>query len=133
MKKRRMTDLDMQMIIEEIDAWGRFERGRKLSWSVLEKIFPFTRQTMFSKEPILVAYKSAKEALSTGKASSLLQKTSIEDELKVQRLKKRIKELETQIESFQELWVRYEYNAMRNGIDPNILREGLPEKPRLNH
>lgn len=128
--KRRMTDLDIQMVVEEIDAWGRFERGRKLSWSVLEKIFPFTRQTMYSKEPIVVAFKSAKEALSTGKASSVTQKAFVKDDLKLQRLRKRIKELEIQIEGFQELWVRYEFNALRHGIDPEILRKGLPAKPQ---
>lgn len=124
-----MTEIDIHMIVEEIDAWGRFERGRKLSWAVLEKVFPFTRQTMYSKERILVAFKAAKEALSTGRASTVASKESVEDEVKTQRLKNRIKELEIQVESFQELWVRYEFNALKHGIDPNILREGLPEKP----
>lgn len=130
MIKKRMTDLDIQMVVEEINAWGNFERSRKLTWSVLEKIFPFTRQTLYSKEAIKDAFEDAKIALSTGK--KVQNKVVEEDDLQTQRLRKRIKELEIQVESFQELWVRYELNALRHGIDPEVLRGGLPEKPSFN-
>lgn len=128
--KRRMTNLDIQMVVEEINAWGRFERSRKLTWSVLERIFPFTRQTLYSKEEIRSAFESAKIALTSGK--KIESKQAQGDELQIQRLKKRIKELEIQVESFQELWVRYEFNTLRHGLDPELLREGLPEKPRFH-
>lgn len=126
-----MTDLDIQMVVEEINAWGNFERSRKLTWAVLEKIFPFTRQTMFSKAAIKNAFEEAKIALSKGKMINNKGSKLSEDELKLRRLRSRIKELEGQIEAFQEMWVRYEFNALKNGIDPEMLREGLPEKPRL--
>lgn len=128
MTKKRMTDLDIKMIVEEIEAWGKLERSPKLTWKILENIFPFTRQTMYSKKAIQMAYNEAQIALKTGKR--MTPKPILEDGLRVQKLKNRIRELEKQIEGYQELWIRYEFNTLRHGIDPDILREGLPEKPR---
>lgn len=125
--KTRMTQHDIQMILEELEAWEQGERSTKLTWSILERIFPFTRQTLYSKSPIREAYDRAKTNLKTGRRGK--PPVERENDLKLQRLKNRIKELEAQVEEFQELWVRYEYNALRNGIDPDLLRRGLPKKP----
>lgn len=104
-QKRRMTELDIRMVVEEINAWKNGERGPKLTWAKLERIFPFTRQTMYSKESIREAYKNDQMPIKTGGKTQ----TSINlDQLayiEVQRLKNRVKELEAQVEEWQKLWI----------------------------
>lgn len=122
-----MTQHDIQMVLEELEAWEKGERSTKLTWSILERVFPFTRQTLYSKSRIREAYDRAKTTLKTGRR--VKAPVERENDIKLQRLKNRVKELEAQVEEFQELWIRYEYNALRNGINPELLRKGLPEKP----
>lgn len=104
-QRRRMTELDIRMIVEEIDAWRNGERGSgKLTWVKLERIFPFTRQTMYSKESIREAYENTQTSLKIGdkvRPNKADQLTYIETE----RLKRRIRELETQVGEWQKLWI----------------------------
>lgn len=106
-----MTYLDIRMIVEEIEAWGKRERGQKLTWAILERVFPFTRQTMYSKTEIKEAYKKARMALKTGKISQKDKASEDVNALVVQRLKNRIKELEMQIVEFQKLWISLKIDA----------------------
>lgn len=105
MKKPRMTDLDIRMIVEELEAWGKKERGKKLSWAILERIFPFTRQTMYSKPEIREANEKASMTLKAGKFTAKAKSVSDSNDLVIQRLKNQIKELELQVEEFQKLWI----------------------------
>lgn len=111
MKKTRMTNLDIRMVVEEIEAWGKKERGHKLTWAILERIFPFTRQTMYSKHEIRDTYKKARIALKTGKFGPNEKILSDGSDLVIQRLKNRIKELELQVEEFQKLWIEIKLNT----------------------
>lgn len=106
-KKPRMTDIDIRMVIEEIEAWLAGERGKKLNWITLEKIFPFTRQTMASKEQIRIAFISARTKMKSD-LGSIQKKQTVNfstGDLENMRLRKRIKELELQLEEFQKLWI----------------------------
>lgn len=104
-KRRRMTSLDIQMVVEEINAWANGERSRRLTWSILEKVFPFTRQTMFSKADIKTAYERAQIALKNGRKVKTAIYSGQVDDIQIQALKKRIAELEAQIEEWQRMWV----------------------------
>ena len=104
-KRRRMTSLDIQMVVEEINAWANGQRSKRLTWSILEKVFPFTRQTMFSKEDIKTAYEKAQIALKTGRKVKTATDSGQVEDIQIQSLKKRIVELETQIEEWQKIWV----------------------------
>lgn len=104
MKKVRMSYLDIRMVVEELEAWEKRERGQKITWVILERIFPFTRQTMYSKSEIKEAYKKARIALKTGKINSS-SKVSENNDLVIQKLKNRIKVLELQVEEFQKFWI----------------------------
>lgn len=106
MKKVRMTILDIRMVVEEIEAWERKERGNKLTWAILEHIFPFTRQTMYSKPEIREALKKARMTLKMRGNCVSKPILTEEDELIIRRLKNRIKELELQVEEFQKLWLQ---------------------------
>lgn len=103
-QKKRMTELDIRMVVEEVDAWRDGERGSKLTWAKLERIFPFTRQTMYSKESIREAYKNTPKhkTFKEGQfGTSPVQLSYIE----IQRLKNRIKELEGQLQEWHKLWI----------------------------
>lgn len=104
MKKVRMTNMDIRMIVEEIEAWEKRERGHKLTWAILERIFPFTRQTMYSKADINRAYKKARIGLKIGKII-LDPNNTKNNELVIQKLKNRVKDLELQVEELQRLWI----------------------------
>lgn len=104
-QKRRMTELDIRMVVEEIDAWRDGERGSKLTWAKLEHIFPFTRQTMYSKESIREAYENAQMPLKIGKKDQLGRNLDHLSYIEIQRLKNRILALEIQIEEWQKLWI----------------------------
>lgn len=104
-QKRRMTELDIRMVVEEIEAWRTGERGSKLTWAKLERIFPFTRQTMYSKESIRMAYENAQMPLKKGKNRQLGTQFDQLTYIEIERLKKRISELELQVDEWQKLWI----------------------------
>ena len=86
-KFQRMTELDEARIIRELNKWAMGHFGSKLTWSILEDRFKFSRQAMQAKPAIKAAYDVAKQSLSKGKV------TSKED------LGKTVEELKTEIES----------------------------------
>lgn len=104
-QKKVMTELDIRMVIEEIEAWGKGIRGSKLTWIILERVFPFTRQTLSSKDEIKSAYLTAQAFLKSGQSKVRKTTYSNVNELEIQRLKNKIKELESQVETLQKLWI----------------------------
>lgn len=42
---RRMSDSDMNTIVADLDRWALGELGAKLTWTVLEERFGFSRQS----------------------------------------------------------------------------------------
>lgn len=105
-KRPRMTKLDIRMVVEEIESWARGERGKKLSWIILERIFPFTRQTMASKNLIKTVYEKARYSTRETKPSKNKSSDYKTGDLEIMRLKKRIKELEMEKEVLLKLWVK---------------------------
>lgn len=103
-----MTYLDIRMVMEEIEAWERKERGRKLTWATLERIFPFSRQTMYSKSEVRKAYATAKARLKGDFMGTAFNENEISN-LEVIKLKRRIRELERQLEDFQKLWIETKF------------------------
>lgn len=103
--KKRMTELDIRMVIEEIEAWGDGHRGNKLTWITLERIFSFTRQTLYSKERIRIAFEKSKLQLNNERPLQKRHSFPKPNELEIRRLKNRICELEQQLDYFQKLWI----------------------------
>lgn len=104
-QKRRMTELDIRMVVEEIEAWRNGDRGSKFTWGKLERIFPFTRQTMYSKVQIRNAFLSARTKMRSDLGSTQKKLPVNSGDLENMRLRKRIIELEKQVEEFQRLWI----------------------------
>ena len=115
---QRMTELDEARIIRELNKWAMGHFGSKLTWSILEDRFKFSRQAMQAKPAIKAAYDVAKQSLSKGEVTSkeVLDKT-------VEELKTEIESLKIQLSSFQEKemkwkkrWQQIAYHIRQKGI-----------------
>jgi len=47
-----MTDSDVKSIITDLDRWASGQLGSKLTWSILEDRFEFSRQSLQAKAEI---------------------------------------------------------------------------------
>ena len=115
---QRMTELDEARIIRELNKWAMGHFGSRLTWSILEDRFKFSRQAMQAKPAIKAAYDVAKQSLSKGEVTSkeVLDKT-------VEELKTEIESLKMQLSSFQEKemkwkkrWQQIAYHIRQKGI-----------------
>ncbi|MFX5371358.1 protein kinase [Acinetobacter baumannii] len=117
-KFQRMTEQDEARIIRELNKWALGHFGSKLTWTILEDRFKFSRQSMQAKPQIKAAYDVAKQSLSKGEVISkeVLGKT-------VDELKAEIDSLKIQISSFQEKeqkwkkrWQQIAYHIRQKGV-----------------
>ena len=117
-KFQRMTELDEARIIRELNKWAMGHFGSKLTWSILEDRFKFSRQAMQAKPAIKAAYDVAKQSLSKGEVTS---KEDLDET--VEKLKTEIESLKIQLNSFQEKeikwkkrWQQIAYHIRQKGI-----------------
>ena len=117
-KFQRMTELDEARIIRELNKWAMGHFGSKLTWSILEDRFKFSRQAMQAKPAIKAAYDVAKQSLSKGEITS---KEDLDET--VEKLKTEIESLKIQLNSFQEKeikwkkrWQQIAYHIRQKGI-----------------
>ncbi len=117
-RSRKMTSIDVRRIVAELKRWEAGELGSKLTWSLLEKSFEFTRAAMNSKVEIKQAYTTARSALKKGGATSNAKtRTELEAAKDTNsRLRQRVAELESQLENMQLLWQRIAYHLMTKGV-----------------
>ena len=113
-----MTELDEARIIRELNKWAMGHFGSKLTWSILEDRFKFSRQAMQAKPAIKAAYDVAKQSLSKGEVTS---KEDLDET--VEKLKTEIESLKIQLNSFQEKeikwkkrWQQIAYHIRQKGI-----------------
>jgi hypothetical protein len=115
---RRMTDSDVKSIISDLDRWAAGQLGSKLTWSVLEERFEFSRQSLQAKAEIKAAYDYAKKSLAGGLVKSREQATQENEELlhEVQRLKLEVAEYKRRENLWRERWQRIAFNIRQNGL-----------------
>ena len=113
-----MTELDEARIIRELNKWAMGHFGSKLTWSILEDRFKFSRQAMQAKPAVKAAYDVAKQSLSKGEVTS---KEDLDET--VEKLKTEIESLKIQLNSFQEKeikwkkrWQQIAYHIRQKGI-----------------
>ena len=130
---RRMSDRDVALVVAELDRWALGSLGSKLTWSVLEKRFQFSRQSLQAKSAIKAAYLQAKQALSGGIVKTKDQAIKQAEELQVE-----IRRLKTELEASsrrEQIWLlRWQtiaFNIRNQGIQMTNVDKKLPGKMKL--
>ena len=125
----KMSSEDVSYAVKELNAWRDHQRGRKLSWNLLEKSIGFSRQALCTKPAIAAAFDEAKKALSGG----VRPRAPKSDDF----LTDRINHLEAELTRYKgleadwiERWVRITYHARGKGFSMNDLDKPLPPASR---
>ncbi len=130
-KKRfsRMSDSDIERIIEELDRWALGHLGAKLTWAILEKRFRFSRQSLQGKPGIKAAYDYAKQSLSGGLVKSLEQTSKENEELlcEIGRLRLEVEEFERKELNWKKRWQRIAFHIRQKGIQVYAVDNVIPD------
>lgn len=118
-----MTPAHVAAIIAELGAYRRGERDGRLTWKKIVQFSGFSHVSLWKRKEICEAFRSARAALRKD-ATPTINKRRTPDERAAQLLLK-IDGLKAVIQTYDELWVRYEYNMHRLGLDPEELRRPL--------
>jgi hypothetical protein len=114
-KSPKMTQADVEYAKKEFEAWASGQRGRKLTWALMEKATGFTRQSLAYHDDIYEAYKEAKEALATGKKPPNPKSDDFYVD-KVAALEKDLDKYRKMEEDWLERWIRIAFHARAKGL-----------------
>ena len=126
---RRMSDSDINTIVADLDRWAMGELGSKLTWSVLEERFGFSRQSLQAKSEIKAAYDNAKRALSGGLVKTKEQATKEAEQLQVElaRLRTELEAYKQREELWQRRWQQIAFHVRQKGIQMASVDKTPPE------
>lgn len=125
----KMTASDLQYALKELEAWRDGQRGRRLSWNLLEKATGFSRQTLCVKPELASLYAEAKSALAKGlPARRPKPEDFLEDKLEhLESELARYKQLEDQ---WLEKWVRIAFHSRAKNLSIDDFDKPLPAASR---
>ena len=115
---RRMTKHEIAMIVAELDRWAMGQLGSKLTWSILEERYGFSRQSLQAKPEIKAAYDNAKHMLS-GKLVKTAEQTGKENEellCENRRLKNELDTYKSKELRWLQRWQRIAFHVRQKGI-----------------
>lgn len=120
---RRMSDTDIKGIVGDLDRWALGHLGSKLTWSILEERFGFSRQSLQAKSEIKAAYDNAKDALSGGLVKSKEQTSEENQELicEIERLKHEVEEFKSKELKWKKRWQRIAFHIRQKGIQVHAI------------
>jgi hypothetical protein len=118
-----MTPAAIAVVVAEIEAYGRGERQGPLSWKALRDFSGFSQVSLWKKLAIKTAFVQVRQAQRID-ATPAMRRPRTADE-RVLALEKTVDRLAQTIRAYDELWVLYEYNVQRVGIEPSELRQPL--------
>ena len=121
----KMSAQDVAYAVKELEAWKDGQRGRKLTWRLLEKATGFTRQTLSAKEEIYAGYEAAKKALATG-ARPRRPKSDDYHLNQIEALERELDEFKKLELDWHERWIRIAYHARGAGLSIADLDKPLP-------
>lgn len=125
----KMSGLDVDHAVMELQAWRDGERGRRLTWAVLEKSTGFTRQSLSSKEAIKKAYDDAKEALSKdAKPRKPKGDDFLED--RIESLKRELARYKSLEDGWLERWAQIAFHLRGAGLSIDQFDKPLPQAKR---
>lgn len=121
----KMTAIDLQYTLKELEAWRDGQRGRKLAWNLLEMATGFSRQTLSAKPEIKAAYDVAKSALAKGLRPRRPKDSDFMED--------RLKHLQGELDQYKRLeadwlerWARIAYHCRGKGFSIDELDKPLP-------
>jgi hypothetical protein len=120
---RRMSDTDIKGIVVDLDRWALGHLGSKLTWSILEERFGFSRQSLQAKSEIKAAYDNAKDALSGGLVKSKEETSEENQELicEIERLKHEVEEFKNKELKWKKRWQRIAFHIRQKGIQVHAI------------
>ena len=132
-KREFITDTRERDVIEIIRSWDA-TKAKLTREGLVKRVscqlgFVVTRQGLMKREKIRKAYEEREREILEGQAISKPKEPL--EEMYQRRLKAKDEELaqaKKKIAAFEELFVRYRYNANRMGVDPAALE--VPILPR---
>ncbi|MGE1152106.1 protein kinase [Pseudomonas kitaguniensis] len=132
-KARRMSSVDIRLIIHELDAWARGERTGELSWSLVEEYSGFTRQALNSRPEIKAAFGTAKAALRGGIAKTRMDAVADNASLLAEnnRLKAEIALYASREAGWKARWQRIAYHIRTKGFQVSEIDRSAPDGAKL--
>lgn len=127
MARRHLTDHDIQVLVDLIDAW----EGR-LTWDGLcdraGEVFGFrpTRQTLNAHLAVKSAFDAKKNYVKVGPTPSRRPSSLSYAEQKIRKLESEVERHKYENERLIEQFIRWQYNAQKRGITKAMLDEHLP-------
>lgn len=127
MARRHLTEHDIQVLVDLIDAWG----GR-LTWDGLcdraGEVFGFrpTRQTLNAHLAVKSAFNAKKSHIKNGPTPSRRPSSLSYAEQKIRKLESEVERHRFENERLIEQFIRWQYNAQKRGITKAMLDEHLP-------
>ncbi|MDP5799765.1 hypothetical protein P3827_29965 [Pseudomonas aeruginosa] len=124
---RHLTEHDIQVLIDLIDAWSG-----KLTWDGLcdkgGELLGFrpTRQTLNSHRAVKSAFDNKKTQQKTGVMPSKRPQSLAIAEQRIHKLESENARLTSENDRLIEQFIRWQYNAQKRGVTKAMLDEHLP-------
>jgi len=117
---RYITAEAEEEIINFLAEWETGRYGKKLTWSVLEKAFGYSRQALSGNSNIKIKFTNAKESLKKNdNSSSDFLKTENEE------LKKKLNKANELIHQYEQKYMRWQINAQLQGLSIMTLNKEI--------
>jgi|TARA_B110000211_G_scaffold229237_1_gene286692 hypothetical protein len=117
---RYITADDESDILKYLEEWETGRYGKKLTWSILNKSFGFSRQALSGNANIKNAYIKAKDTLKEANTEiDVLSDISKENK----QLKKQLLIANEKIHEYEQKYIRWQVNAMAKGISVEALNK----------
>ncbi len=128
-KVPKISPVDKQRLLHELDAWCRRERHGRLTWARLEEMSGFTRQALSSHPDVVERYGEAKAINRPDKNARSASRPETANQ-RVLDLQREIERLKSIISRYDERWARYARNASLLGYDLERLDEPIDPPAR---
>lgn len=125
-KYKRISQADINMIVNDLARWSRDGAKNKITWNFLEKRYGFSRQAMQAKVEIKSSYNFVKKS-----AVSIKKKTNevVDSAVLIERLtlaEEQIKEYKRKEDSWRSRWQRIAFHIRQRGMQVSLIDKDIP-------
>lgn len=130
-ERRHLTSADISKVVGLIQSWpeGRITWPLLVEYVALYVGHRWTRQALERHEAIKSAYLSVRDGR-TSTTSRTQDPAEVVRQRRTETLQRKVEQLKQQLATYEERFVRYEYNAHVRGVSPAELDRPLPEIDR---